>query len=161
MDAARMATIVAASAGLLTCAVRSEASDTAYATVTVTASVATRTSLRVSGDVLRFDVSENGRVATAAIDFSAGIRIPSSTDLVLTVEPLGAIEGPGGAADADAAISFDGEGDGARSGQLGSVPSIAGRWHGSGFRQGRLFFRLRASASGRYVLPVRFVLSTP
>jgi hypothetical protein len=137
------------------------ASETASATVSVTASVATRTSLRVSDEVLRFDVADNGQLATAAIDFSAGVRIPSSADVMLTVEPLGAMDGPGGAADVETAVSFAGEGDGTRSGLLSPAPAVAGRWHGSGLRQGRLLFTLRTSASGHYVLPVRFVLSTP
>jgi hypothetical protein len=81
---------------------------------------------------------------------------------MLTVEPLGSIAGPGGAADAGAAISFDGDGDGIRSGTLGgAAPTIAGRWHGSGLHRGRLRFTLRATASGHYELPVRFVLATP
>jgi hypothetical protein len=128
----------------------------------VTAAVTTRTALKVSQDVLRFDVPEDQTSGIAVIEFSAGMRIPSSADVVLTIEPLGSIAGPGGAADVDAGISFDGDGDGTRSGTLGSaVPSIAGRWHGSGLHQGRLRFTLRATASGHYELPVRFVLTTP
>ena len=147
---------------LVASAVRTDASETVTATVSVSAAVATRTSLQVSDDVLRFDVADEATVATASVDFSAGMRITSSSDIMLTVEPIGSLEGPGGAADVETSISFDGVGDGTRAGRLiAAGPSVAGRWHGSGLRQGRLQFTLRAAAPGRYVVPVRFVLSTP
>jgi hypothetical protein len=82
--------------------------------------------------------------------------------VVLSVEPLRAFDGPGGAADVVTAVSFSGVGEGTTSGALvQSQPSIAGRWTGSGLRTGTLVFVLRAAAPGTYLLPVRFVLSTP
>ena len=105
---------------------------------------------------------KTGGVATASIDFSAGARVAAGADVVLTVEPLRQLEGPGGAADAETSIAFEGVGEGLVRGRLDGVgPAIAGRWQGSGLRQGRLSFTIRASAAGTYALPLQFVLSTP
>ncbi|OFW07272.1 MAG: hypothetical protein A3H96_17275 [Acidobacteria bacterium RIFCSPLOWO2_02_FULL_67_36] len=138
------------------------ASDTANSTVVVTAQFSTRTSLKVSTELLRFDVADPAQAGTAVVDFSAAARTPSGADVVLSVEPLRGIEGPGGAADVDAALSFSGEGAGTLAGAIDvSRPSVAGRWSGSGMRTGRLVFALHATAAGSYTLPVRFVLSVP
>ena len=136
-----------------------QAIDSAH--VQVRMDVATRTSLKVSSDVLRFDVARDGGAATAVIDFSAGARVTSGADVVLSVEPLRAIDGPGGAADVESSLSFSGEGPGVLAGSLTRDTTVVGRWQGSGLREGRLVFTLRANASGTYTLPVRFVLSTP
>jgi hypothetical protein len=128
----------------------------------VTVTVAARTSLRVSSDRLEFAMPRDNGQATAAVDFVAGARLPAGSALVLSVEPLSGLEGPGGAADVDAAVTFEGEGDGTAHGALVNTrPSVAGRWQGSGRRTGRLLFTLHAAAAGVYTLPVRFVLSTP
>ncbi len=112
--------------------------------------------------MLRFDVITPGQAATAEVEFSAGARTPSGAEVVLSMEPERAIEGPGGAADVESSLSFSGEGEGTTAGIVGSgAPTIAGRWSGSGLRSGRLVFSLRAGATGTYTLPVRFVLSTP
>jgi hypothetical protein len=116
----------------------------------------------VSSELLQFDVTQAGGTATAAIDFSAGARTPSQGEIVLTVEPVRGLTGPGGAADVDAAVSVTGEGEGLLSARVDATRStIIGRWHGSGLRQGRLVFTLNAPAAGTYSMPVRFVLSTP
>ena len=139
-----------------------DVSAQATASLEVSVTLGSRTALRVSSDLLQFDVTEPGRVATAVVDFSAGARLAPRAEVVLSVEPLRAIEGPGGAADVETALAFSGEGDGTASGQLAPhVPAEAGRWVGSGLRTGRFIFALRAAASGRYEVPVRFVLSTP
>lgn len=136
--------------------------DIARAAVNVNVQVSSRTSLRVSSELLRFDVAQPGGAATAAIDFAAGARTPAGSDIVLTIEPLRGLDGPGGAADAGAALSFSGEGQGLLAGQLPSAQTtVIGRWHGSGVREGRVVFTLRADAAGTYSMPVRFVLSTP
>ena len=137
------------------------AQDVAYANVQVRLDVATRTSLKVSSEVLRFDVAQSGGTATAAIDFSAGARMSSGANVVLSVEPLRAVEGPGGAADVESSVSFAGSGPGLLAGALTGDTAIVGQWHRSGLREGRVVFTLRANASGIYTLPVRFVLSTP
>jgi len=133
----------------------------ASANVQVRFDVATRTSLKVSSELLQFEVAQSGGTATAAIDFSAGARMSSGADVVLSVEPLRAVEGPGGAADVESSVSFAGSGPGLLAGALAGDTAIVGQWRGSGLRQGRVVFTLRANASGTYTLPVRFVLSTP
>ena len=140
----------------------SSAQAVSSATVNVQAQFSARTSLKVSSDLLQFTVAESGGAATAAVEFSAGARTPASNDVVLTVEPLRAIEGPGGAADTETALSVGGEGAGLQAAQIAASHStIVGRWQGSGVRQGRLVFTLRAASSGTYTVPVRFVLSAP
>lgn len=138
------------------------ASEQAVGVVVVSAQFTSRTSLKVSSHVLQFDVTAPGQAATAAVEFSAGARTQSGGEVVLSVEPVRAIEGPGGAADVEASLSVGGEGEGLTGGMLASSgPTVAGRWIGSGLRTGRLVFSLRAGASGSYTVPVRFVLSTP
>ena len=138
------------------------AEDVARGTVVVNAQFAARTSLRVSSHLLRFDVVEPGAAATMVVEFSAGVRTAADSDIVLTVEPLHAIHGPGGAADVQTALSVSGEGQGLLPGLVSSTAStVIGRWQGSGLRAGRLVFALRANAAGAYSMPVRFVLSTP
>jgi hypothetical protein len=138
------------------------AAETATGSVTVTAQFGSRTSLKVSTQVLQFDVARPGDPATAVVEFSAGARTRDGGEVVLSVEPMRAIDGPGGAADVDAALTFAGDGAGTLSGALdAAATSVAGRWSGSGLRSGRLVFALRASAPGTYTVPVRFVLTTP
>lgn len=152
---------------LVLCALLGIASDAAaqqiaHANVSIVAGFAPRTSLKVSSELLQFDVAQPGGTAATAIDFSAGARTPSQGEVVLTVEPLRGLSGPGGAADVDASISVAGEGEGLIAARLDSShTSVVGRWHGSGRRQGRLVFTLNAAAAGVYSMPVRFVLSTP
>lgn len=147
---------------VLTCgAVEARAAETT-ASVVVTAQFNSRTSLRVSSELLRFDVAAPGQPAIAAVDFAAGARTRSDAEVLLTVERLRAIEGPGGAADVESSVRFEGQGTGTLGGDLSNAGlSIAGRWQGSGMRTGSIVFSLRAAASGSYVVPVRFVLSAP
>lgn len=143
-------------------AVAAFAEDVARANVQVNVQVAARTSLKVSSELLQFDVTTPGAPATAAIDFSAGARTAAGSDIVLSVEPLHGIDGPGGAADVETAITVAGQGEGLLSGHVHPVKStVVGRWNGSGLRTGRLVFTLRAQAAGNYAMPVRFVLSAP
>lgn len=140
---------------------RANAQHVVNANVQVRMDVSPRTSLKVSSQALHFEVAQSGGVATAVIDFSAGARLASGSDLVLSVEPLRAIDGPGGAGDVESSLSFAGEGPGLLAGSLAGTTAVVGRWHGSGLREGRVVFTLRANAEGIYTLPVRFVLSTP
>jgi hypothetical protein len=133
----------------------------ATSTVSVHVPVASRTSLKVSSQIVEFSVLQADGDARASVDFSAGARVASGADVVLTVEPLRQLEGPGGAADVEASIVFDGDGDGLVRGRLDNGPAVAGRWQGSGLRQGRVWFTIRANAAGTYTVPLRFVLSTP
>lgn len=138
------------------------AEDVRSKTVIVNVSLATRMSLTVSSRLLQFDVAQPGDVATAALDFTAGARTPAGSDVVLTIEPERALGGPGGAADVESDLRFTGEGQGMLAGSIAhGYSTVVGRWQGSGLRQGRVLFTLRASAAGSYSLPVRVVLSTP
>ena len=142
-------------------AVAASAEDVARASVHVNVQVAARTSLKVSSELLQFDVTRPGAPATAAIDFSAGARTAGG-DIVLSVEPLRGIDGPGGAADVETALTVAGQGEGLVSGHVDPArPTVVGRWNGSGLRTGRMVFTLRAHAAGSYAMPVRFVLSAP
>lgn len=136
------------------------AAENATGSLVVSAQFSSRTSLRISTELLRFDVPNTGEMATAAVDFSAGARTHSGTDVVLSVEPAHGVDSPRGAA--ASSLSFAGEGDGTLAGTLGEAgATVAGRWVGSGLRTGRLVFSLRATAAGTYTLPLRFVLSAP
>ena len=138
------------------------AGDSSTASVTVTAGFASRTSLKVSTDVLRFDIKAAGQSTETIVDFSAAARTQQGGEVVLTVELVGAMNGPGGASDVETSLTFSGFGNGLGKGPLDcSVPSIAGRWVGSGLRTGQLAFTLRSSVPGSYSVPVRFVLSAP
>jgi hypothetical protein len=147
--------VIAVLGALLSVAANSAiAADAATATVLVSVQFSSRTSLRVSSDLLQFDVAAPGAAATAAIDFSAAARTHAGAEVLLSVEPTRGADG--------AALTFAGEGNGTVDGALGAVaPTVAARWTGSGVRNGRLVFALRGGASGRYVVPLRFVLSAP
>jgi len=135
--------------------------DTASRALTVSATFSSRTTLKVSADLLRFEVA-SGQPATAIVEFSAGTRTQSGAQVVLSVEPLRGLEGPGGAADVETSVSFAGHGEGTLNGMLRAAgPTVAGQWIGSGMRHGRLVFALQAGAPGTYTVPVRFVLSAP
>jgi hypothetical protein len=156
------AVLTVAVASLLFGTAAASAADSASTTVQVQVQLSSRTSLHVSSQMLQFDLTDPAGAATAAVDFRAGARVPSASDVILTVEPLHAINGPGGAADVDASVSVGGEGTGLIGGTLAlNGPTLAGRWHGAGLREGRLVFTLHANASGNYTVPVRFVLSMP
>jgi hypothetical protein len=137
------------------------AGPTQTASVLVTANFTSKTSLKVSTELLHFVGTGSGE-ALATVEFIAAARTRSDGDVVLTVEAMRGVDGPGGAADVETAVTFQGEGAGARSGVLSPVSaSVAGRWSGSGRRTGRLVFALRAAAAGTYTVPVRFSLSAP
>ena len=152
--------VVAAS--LLSAASPVSAAETATASASVSAQFSSRTSLKVSTDLLHFEVVEPGQPATATVDFAAGARTQAGAEVLLSIEQLHAAQGPGGASDIESSVSFTGDGAGTLDGALVAAgPAVAGRWIGSGMRQGRLVFALRAGASGNYMLPVRFILSAP
>jgi hypothetical protein len=155
-----LALAAAIGVAVLAGAVPSAASD-AHAVVVVSAVFGPRSALNLSTEVLRFDVTAPDQPATVALDFSAAIRTRSGAEVVLSVEGLRALQGPG-AADVETSLTFVGEGEGTLPGVIDpKALSIAGRWVGSGRRTGRLIFSLRAGAAGTYTVPVRFVLSTP
>ena len=69
------------------CASTAAAEDVATGNITVNVTVAPRTSLKVSSNLLQFDMTQPGAIATAAVEFTAGARLASGSDVVLTVEP--------------------------------------------------------------------------
>jgi len=153
--------LVAAAAGAGVWPLRAEASGQ-VATLTMTAEVHARTALRVSSSLLRFEVEEPGARAVASVDFVAAARTRREGEVVLTIWPERWVEGPGGAADVEASITFSGDEPGTFGGELAPATRVtAARWIGSGRRTGRLVFTLRAGAQGTYLLPVQFVLTAP
>ncbi|HEV3485918.1 MAG TPA: hypothetical protein VG106_10960, partial [Vicinamibacterales bacterium] len=150
-----MRSVVAGAALVLVAAIVAApaAAETATASVTVTATFSTRTALNVSAQVLQFDAIDPRRPATASVDFAAKARTLPGGEVVLSVEPLHAVDGLDGPAGIDAAVTFEGHGEGTLPGRVTAArPAVAGRWSGSGRRTGRLIFQLRAAARGSYVV---------
>jgi hypothetical protein len=134
----------------------------ASTSVLAIAAFSPRPTLTVSARVLRFRIEPGSTHADAVVDFTAAMRARPGDDVVLTVQAGKAINGPGGAADIDAVISFAGESDGVQSGAVDANRAVvAARWSGGGKRSGRLVFTLRASAPGVYSVPVTYLLVTP
>jgi hypothetical protein len=133
-------------------------STSASATVVVNANFSTRTSLKVSSQVLQFAVPSADETARVEVDFTAAARTRAGGEVILLVESFGPLDdGSEGSAD----VTFTGEGPGTARGALaaeGTTP--VARWIGSGLRTGRLTFTVRAAA-GRYTVPVRFLLAAP
>jgi hypothetical protein len=133
-----------------------EGAESKSSTVTVVAGFGSRSSLKVSTEILQFAVSDPDEPAVAVIEFSAGTRTRTGADVLLTVERLPSMDCPDGTT-----VTFAGDGLGTTAGTLDPVaPTIAARWTGSGLRTGRLTFVLHA-APGTYMIPVRFALSAP
>lgn len=146
------------------CAVAAAPASGAESSVSlsVQAQVSGRTSLHVSTDTLRFDVAAAAGSATASVDFSASARTHAGGDLVLSIELLRTMGHSDGFNEAEAALSFAGEGAGTAGGDIAATGShVAARWTGSGHRTGRLVFTLRTGSAGAYSVPVRFVLTAP
>ena len=138
------------------------ADETASTSLAVTVQLSSRTSLKVSGQMLQFAVVAPGEPALATVDFTAAARTRPAGEVVLTVELVKGPGKPGGTAHIENAVTFSGEGDGTAAGALCGVgPSVAARWSGSGVRMGRLTFALRSAVAGTSWLPLRFVLSAP
>jgi hypothetical protein len=154
--------------GLFAClAAPVAASESASANLIVSATFFSRTSLTVSTKILQFQVTEPGVPATASVEFSARARTQPGSEVVLAVETAKTAtanrtaKAKAGPASMDV-IAFNGDGEGTSAGMLGSAsPTVAGRWVGSGAREGRLIFTLYATDAGNYSVPVQFVLSAP
>ena len=133
-------------------------STSASATVVVNAQFSTRTSLKVSSQMLQFAVGAGDQSPSVAVDFSAAARTQAGGEVMLLIEPLGGADDD---VEGGAEMTFAGEGQGTGRGSLavGGLTPVA-RWTGSGLRTGRLTFTLRGSA-GRYTVPVRFLLTAP
>jgi hypothetical protein len=134
----------------------------ASTSVLATATFAPRPTLTISAHVLQFRLEPGSTDADAVVDFTAAMRARPGDDVVLTIQPVTAIQGPGGAADVDAVVTFTGEGRGLQTGVLDATRAVAAaRWSGGGKRSGRLVFTLRASVAGVYAVPVTYLLGTP
>lgn len=136
----------------------------ASATATLHAEVRSRSVLRVSSPLVQFVVSDPTQgPARAVIEFEAAARTRTGADVVLTLEPIGPVAGPYGAADLDLRLAYEGRGDGVGSGMLDPRRAqVVARWTGSGKRRGHLVFLLDGvGAPGVYTFPVRFVLTAP
>jgi hypothetical protein len=130
-------------------------STVARTSILASANVQPRTSLAVSTDVLRFEITDPYQDAEAVVTFSAGARASASSEVLLAVSanPIGA---GGSTSDAELTVS-----SGANTQPIvGGERAIAAQWTGGGLRSGQLRFRLRA-APGTYVIPVRLQLIVP
>lgn len=138
------------------------AAQTSTGVATVTATFAPRTAFRAAASSLEFHVITPDQPAMASVDFVASARTWAGAEVRLLVEPAGAVSGPGGAADVETRLVLESGGDGVVPGDVPlSGRSTAARWTGSGRRSGRLVFSLRASAPGRYAIPLTFLVSVP
>lgn len=138
------------------------AAESVNASVTVLTNVSSRTSLNVSGDVLRFEVAGPDQPALASLEFVAGARTHTGGEVMLSIEPVSPadLEGAGGLP--GVRLTFAGDGPGIASGALTwSESSVAGRWSGSGLRRGNLVFELHGAPPGVYTARVRLALTTP
>jgi hypothetical protein len=156
--------LVAALVAVVAPAWTAELGGQAIQPITLSAQIGSATRLRLSSEVLHIDASDGPVTSVVGtIGFDAAARTRVGGDVVLTVEALrDPVMLAGGAADADLIIEFAGTSDGLVPGTLSTGPRVAGRWTGSGVRQGRLVFTLRsAHAVAGGTVPLRFVLSTP
>jgi hypothetical protein len=127
--------------------------------VLLTAQVGPASSLRVSPEPVVFTLLPGQERATAAIEYLALVRTARDAEVLLILEPVEGIECAGGAADVEAALSFD-SGGGPR-GLLPGAPTLAARWMGSGSRSGQITLTLRAALAGVCVVPLRLQLVLP
>ncbi len=132
--------------------------ESATTALVVSAAFNSRTSLNVSTDVLQFDVGSASDSAVTTVDFSARARTASGGQVVLSVERLDEVPQLHG----QSSLTFSGVGDGTLSGAVAPTGlTVVSRWSGSGLWHGTMVFALRGRAPGRYLVPVRFVLSAP
>ena len=132
--------------------------ESATTTLVVSAAFNSRTSLNVSTDVLQFDVGSASDSAVTTVEFSARARTAGGAQVVLSVERLDEVPQLRG----QSSLTFSGVGDGTLSGAVAPTGlTVVSRWSGSGLWHGTVVFALRDSAPGKYVVPVRFVLSAP
>jgi hypothetical protein len=131
-------------------------------TATVRATFEQRSAVRASTPVLQFNVVDPAEPALASVEFTASARTSSGAEVLLVLEPIGTVRGPGGAADVETRLALEGGTGGVLAGDVpSSSPLTAARWTGSGQRGGRLVFSLRASAPGQYSVPISLAVSVP
>ena len=128
--------------------------ESAHATVTVSAVIGGRTSLRVSHQT-QLQPEGSGGAPSAVVEFTAGARTRAGAEVVLSVERLG--DRPAGAE----SVRFTGQGEGTSDGVLAAQPAVVARWTGSGLRRGRMVFAMPARDAGTAAACLRFVLTVP
>jgi hypothetical protein len=135
--------------------------ESAPATVKVTAQLSSRTSLRVSNDVLQFEVLYPTQPVVVSVGFVAGARTTDRSPVLLLFEMVEAVRGIDGVHHGDATLTLMNEDGGVITELKPGTPATARRWVGSGQRAGRLLFALRAETAGRYRVPMRLTLTAP
>ena len=140
------------------------AAQSSVGTVVLGAPVGHATALHLSSSMLQVGpVDGEGPSVVGTISFDAHARTRASGEVILTVEALRDIEHVvGGASGSTVVIEYAGPADGTVAGVLSTVPTVAGRWTGSGARHGQLTFTIRGPGYLQGgVIPLRFVLTTP
>jgi hypothetical protein len=139
-------------AAMLLTAPSTAAQQTTTQSLSATVAFAPRSSLSVSTRTLHFVVTDAATPAIATVEISAAARTSTDGVVTLVFETEGLAGQPGAGLEIVA---------GAAGAVLGKVPSqqpvVGGRWVGSGARDGRLTFQLRAQP-GTYDIPVAFQL---
>ena len=121
--------------------------------VSATVSFAPRTALSVSTRTLHFVVTDGLTPATASVEFSAAARTSGDGSVTLMVDAADTAGLPSGVS-LEIVSGPDGVVPAAFSSQQ---PVAAGRWTGSGVRNGRITFQLRAQP-GSYDIPLALFL---
>jgi outer membrane receptor for ferrienterochelin and colicin len=112
--------------------------------LTIRADLRSATALRVSSQVLVFDVTEEGESAVATVEYVASARTAPDAEVILNVEVL-KVGGPAGAADEGETLTV--AEPGGRTLLLQRGEAIAAHWVGGGTRAGQLLFTLRAGGT--------------
>lgn len=141
-----------------------QAADSTEKSIAARVEVSGRTALRVSADVLEFEVLDPAVPVAAAIEFSAGVRTQPGGEVLLIVEPLAVTHDSEGVDIVEEGVSRAAAGNAQDSDVVDLStpgPRIVRRWSGGGLRHGTVRFTLRAPKPGRYTVPLRMVLSVP
>ena len=135
--------------------------ECAPASVKVTAQLSSRTSLRVSNDLLQFEVVYPTQPVIVSVGFAAGARTFPDGAVLLSFEMVEDIRELDGLHHGDATLTLMNEDGGTLAEVKAGVPTTIRRWVGSGLRTGQLVFALRAETAGRYMVPIRVTLTAP
>jgi len=120
----------------------------ATATLNASAHVSARTAVRVSREVLVFQVIDAAIPAEATVTFTAGARTRSDGEVQLFVRQ-----------ELPTSWTMTAS-DGTLHAVMSNEPAIVSRWTGGGLRRGEVRFQLQG-VPGTYTIPVRFFVSVP
>jgi hypothetical protein len=137
------------------------AAESVPASVKVTAQLSSRTSLRVSNDLLQFEVVYPTQPVMVSVGFAAGARTFPDGAVLLSFEMVEHVRGIDGLPHGGATLTLMNEDGGTLTEVKPGVPTTARHWVGSGLRTGHLVLALRAETAGRYMVPIRVTLSAP